>query len=260
MSDWYFIEDKLPYSPYLNMAIDEYLFNECHKDKVGFFRVYSWDRPSFSIGVSQKVSKAVDLDYIRKNKFGFVRRITGGKTVLHNNEITYSVISSEEKFFEHNNLYRSYSLIADVIVNTLTRSGIKVKLSEGNPGLLSKSSNPCFSFPTPNEIEARGKKIVGSAQKRDKVALLQHGSIPLTMDYTLYSAGTGFSEEVIRENMTTIGDESDVGRDMLVKNFLASFENFLGKNLIKYEYSGNDMLEIRKLEKKYESEKWNLSI
>lgn len=260
MSNWYFIEEKKALSPFLNMAIDEYLYNLCHAESVGFFRIYSWDKPSFSIGVSQKVSKAVDLEYINKNKFGFVRRITGGKTVLHDNEITYSVVSSEEKFFRDNDLYKSYSLIADIILKTLIRSDIKAELSGGSSSLLSKSSNPCFSFPTPNEIEVGGKKIVGSAQKRDKSALLQHGSIPFSMNFEIYSSGTGFSEQEIKRSMTTIGDESAIKKELLKKNFLISFEEFIGAKMLKYEYSDKDRVAIRDLTKKYESETWNLSL
>lgn len=260
MSNWYFIEDKKPLSPSLNMAIDEHLFNVCHRERSGFFRIYSWRKPSFSIGVSQKVSKSVDLDYINRNKFGFVRRITGGKTVLHNDEITYSVISSEEKFFKDNDLYKSYSLIADIILSTLHRSAIKAELSEGSGSLLSKSNNPCFSFPTTNEIEVGGKKIVGSAQKRDKIALLQHGSIPISMNYSIYSGGTGFSERAIMQNMTTISDESSISRGVLIKNFKKSFEEFIGRSFENYEFPEKERQEIEYLRKKYESEKWNLSL
>jgi len=259
MSIWYFIEDQEPLSPSMNMAVDEHLFNKCHIDKVGFFRIYAWDRPSFSIGVSQKVTRAVDIEHIKKNDYGFVRRITGGKTVLHNDEITYSVISSEEKFFKDNDLYKSYSLIAEIILETLIRSGIKAELSKGSPSILSKSSDPCFSFPTPNEIEVRGKKIVGSAQKRDKTALLQHGSIPMSMNYGIYSGGTGYSKRVLERSMTTISDESNINREELVKNFSLSFENFIGYSINEYNYSDYDLLEINKLEEKYASDTWNLN-
>ncbi len=259
MSSWYFIEEQGPLSPSRNMAVDEHLFNICHKIKAGFFRIYSWDRPSFSIGVSQKVSKTVDLEFINNNDYGFVRRITGGKTVLHNDEITYSVVSSEEKFFKDNDLYRSYSLIADIILKTLIRSGIKAELSNGSPSFLSRSSNPCFSFPTPNEIEVNGKKIVGSAQKRDKTALLQHGSMPLSMNYGIYSGGTGYSERALKRSMTTIINESSIKRDELIRNFLLSFKDFIGDEIEEYEYSGEDMIEINKLEDKYASDNWNLN-
>ncbi len=260
MSNWYFIEDKESLPPARNMAIDEFLFSMCQKNPAGFFRIYSWDIPSFSVGVSQKISKAVNLLYIRENGFGLVRRITGGKTVLHDNEITYSIISSEKKFFQDNDLYKSYSLIANVILKTFNRSGINAYLGEKSDSVLSKSNNPCFSFPTPNEIEVKGKKIVGSAQKRDKNALLQHGSIPISMNYEAYALGTGFNEDTIKRNMTSLDEISMIKPDLLIKNFLISLEEFLGINLIEYNYSKADLTEIDLLEKKYESEKWNLSL
>jgi len=258
MAEWYFIEDKEPLSPEKNMAVDEYLFNRCHNRNLGFFRIYSWDRPSFSIGVSQKVEKAVALEYIREKGYGFVRRITGGKTVLHDHEITYSVVSSEDTFFRDNDLYKSYALIAEIILQTLVRSGLNATLSDGSPGLLSRSSNPCFSFPTPNEIEVGGKKIVGSAQKRDKQALLQHGSMPLSMNYEIYSRGTGYSERALKKSMTTVSDESSATREELCRNFFKSFEEFIETPVSGYQYTNDDLREIGKLEEKYASDSWNL--
>jgi len=260
MSNWYFVADKSPLPPARNMAIDEFLFKVCQRESAGFFRIYSWNKPSFSIGVHQKISKAINIEYIRENDLGLVRRITGGKTVLHDDEITYSIISSEEKFFQDNDLFKSYSLISNIILKTFRRTGINAYLSERSDRILSKSSNPCFSFPTPNEIEVEGKKILGSAQKTDKNALLQHGSIPISMNYNTYASGTGFNENLIKRNMTSISELSSIKPDMVIKNFLISLEEFVEKELIEYNYSKSDLNEINSLEKKYESEKWNLSI
>ncbi len=257
MSEWYYIKDKVPNSAGYNMAVDEYLFEVCHKRSVGFFRLYSWEKPTFSIGVSQKVEKALNQNFLKKDNIGFVRRITGGKTVLHDDEITYSVTSSEKIFFNENDLYKSYSLISGIILNAFQISGINAYFAKGDSGSLSKSSNPCFSFPTPNEIEVRGKKIVGSAQKRDKFALLQHGSIPISMNYYIYSQGTGFKENAIKNSMTTVKDESDISKEKFVKNILSSFQEFINKEVSEYKFSEIEKRRIKQIEKKYASKEWN---
>lgn len=260
MSKWYFISEKTPRIGPENMAVDEFLFAKAHSEKFGVLRTYSWIKPTFSIGVSQKIDKVLDLNYINSKELAFVRRITGGKTVMHDDEITYSVISSEEKFFKENDLYRSYELIAEIILNTLHMSKIDAYLSKGSSSILSKSSNPCFSFPTPNEIEVDRLKIVGSAQKRDKFALLQHGSIPFTMNYLMYASGAKFKEALLKKSMTTINSINSISKKEFIENFKISFENFLGFKFKEYKFSKEDLSEIETLKEKYKSNEWNFII
>jgi lipoate-protein ligase A len=244
------------------MARDEYLWNLCHEKRMGFFRLYSWDKPSFSFGVSQKIEKAVNLDFIERNNgaFAYVRRITGGKTVLHDDEITYSVISSEDIFYRDNDLYRSYMLISTVLVNAFHELGLNAYLSKGSPSHLSKSNNPCFSFPTPNELEIDGKKIVGSAQKRDNRALLQHGSIPISMDYERYAAGTRSRPAIIKRSMTTLSEVSAKTRDDLAHALINSFQEFIRQKPEVFEFEPKDKLQIAEIEKKYSSHQWNFRL
>ena len=190
MPKWFLLYDSEPLPGADNMARDEYLYNLCHQEKFGFLRIYSCSAPTFSIGASQKTSRAINLPYLEQHNLAFVRRITGGKTVLHDNEVTYAVISSEDIFFKDNDLYNSYMLIAGFLMKVLESIGIKAQLSGSSSYALARSNQPCFSFPTANEIEIKGKKIIGSAQKRDKYALLQHGSIPLSMNFNMYAQGT----------------------------------------------------------------------
>lgn len=240
------------------MAIDEHLFNLCHRQKQGFFRLYSWDKPSFSFGVSQKISRAIDVDYIAGQGHAYVRRITGGKTVLHHHEITYAVVSSEDIFFQEHDLYQSYMLISRVLVQAFDKLGIQAYLSAGSPAHLSRSHNPCFSFPTTHEIEIDGKKIVGSAQKRDHQALLQHGSIPISMDYDLYARGTHTKVDVLKQNMTTLGEVCQHSSDQLAGALIQGFQEFIGSPFEAYCPYLEDP-EVLSLEEKYDSHLWNFS-
>ena len=254
--------DKTPLSASANMARDEYLFNLCHEKKLGFFRLYGWERPSFSFGVSQKISNALNLEFIQKNKdsFSYVRRITGGKAVLHDDEVTYSVVSSEDIFYRDNDLYRSYMLISNALVNAFHAVGLKAYLSQGSPSHLSKTSNPCFSFPTPNELEIDGKKIVGSAQKRDKEALLQHGSIPVSMNYELYAQGANSRPAIIKRSMTTLSEVSNITRQQLMDSLARSFEAFIRCPLEEFQFDEKQEKAIAGIEEKYRSKEWNYRI
>jgi len=260
MPEWYLLQEERPFSAAENMARDEYLFRLCHRKKCGFFRLYSWERPTFSFGVSQKISRAINIDFIRKRDCAYVRRITGGKTVLHHREITYSVVSSEAIFFEKNDLYKSYMLISNVIIRAFKMIGLEAGLSKGKTTGLAKSNRPCFSFPTPNEIEIEGKKIVGSAQKRDKHALLQHGSIPISMDYDLYAGGSNSRRSFIEANMVTLSELSDKSGDALIEPLVKSFQDFIGVDFKSYEFGKADKNELEEITQKYHSRDWNFCI
>jgi lipoate-protein ligase A len=260
MGQWFLLLEKEPLGAAENMARDEYLFRHCHTHKAGFFRLYSWEQPTFSIGVSQKIDKVLNLDYIEEHGCAYVRRITGGKTVLHLDEITYAVVSSEDTFYIEHDLYRSYKLISQILVTAFQRLGVAAALSPGSSAALSRSSNPCFSFPTPNEIEIDGKKIVGSAQKRDNRALLQHGSIPVSMDYHLYAEGSRSRPDIIKRRMTTLGDVSQHTRSELIDSLIASFQSFLGESLKEFDFAAIEKEEIHEIEKKYQSREWNFNL
>ena len=260
MPSWFLLHEPEPLPAAENMARDEHLFHLCHEKKCGFLRLYAWARPTFSIGVSQKARRALDLDFIRSAGGDYVRRLTGGKAVLHHHEITYAVVSSEDLFFEEHDLHQSYMLISRVLVQAIRSLGVDASLSKGSAAELSRSSNPCFSFPTPHEIEVNGKKIVGSAQKRDKQALLQHGSIPLAMDYDLYAGGANFPAAALRQSMTTWSDISSREPRELQAALVQSFGEFTGSRLEPMAFGAADEIRIGALREKYASDAWNLSL
>jgi lipoate-protein ligase A len=261
MALWYLLDEPAPFSAHENMARDEYLFNICHRRRCGFFRLYQWLEPTFSLGVSQPVNKAVDHEELKRSQCSLVRRVTGGKTVLHHRELTYAVVSSEEMFFEDNDLMQSYRLISTALVNGFQKMGINAYLSKGSPSILSKSNNPCFSFPTPNELEVDGKKIVGSAQKRDNQALLQHGSIPLAMDYDLYARVARFHPRLLQRSMTTLSELTEKGLDDLKTCLISSFSDLVGAEFIPFTWDRIDDPELySRLCEKYASDDWNLSL
>lgn len=257
MSKWFLLFEKKPLSASENMARDEYLFNLCHEKKIGFLRLYSWEKPSFSFGVSQKIFKAVNVDFLNKKNYSYVRRITGGKTVLHDDEITYAVVSSEDIFYKNNDLYKSYMLISKVLVDAFRFIGVDACLSKGSPSVISKTNYPCFSFPTPNEVEVHGKKIVGSSQKRNNNALLQHGSIPISMDYQLYADGANSKVSFIRRSMTTLSNVSNKTGDCLVHSLIDRFQTFIDDTLEEFDFDQKDNYAITEIEKKYNSHEWN---
>jgi len=160
------------------MAIDETIMCFVRDGRVlPTIRFYGWNPPCLSIGYSQDLS-VVNMGNCRKSGINIVRRITGGKAVLHNNELTYTIVAP--KSFLSKSLKESFRIISDPILKTLRQFGIPVSSGDGS---VSKSSSPiCFQETSHYEINANGKKIAGSAQARKDGIMLQHGTILLDFD------------------------------------------------------------------------------
>ena len=181
MKQWRLIVDAEPCSGSWNMAVDEYLFRSLEIESGTHLRFYSWARPTVSLGYSQKVDHVLNAAYCRREGIDIVRRITGGKLVLHDREVTYSLCSSDTGTFG-TTLTESYRLISSGLMRGLERMGLRPRLADAPPQSYVRGDLPCFSYPARDEIEIDGRKIVGSAQKRVGGRFLQHGSVPLQED------------------------------------------------------------------------------
>lgn len=181
MDPWRLLRDLSPRPGAFNMAVDEYLFRRLDEDPQTKVRFYCWKRPTVSLGYSQRIEDVLDYDYCRRNGVDVVRRITGGKLVLHWREITYSIVSADTKSFS-SNLAESYKRISAALILGLKKMGLRARLAGPAPSSYSRGNMPCFAYPARDEIEIDGRKIVGSAQKRVGGRFLQHGSIPLQGD------------------------------------------------------------------------------
>lgn len=179
MEEW-FLLDTGESSPEYNMALDEALLSFSFKNNTPILRFYKWNPPTLSIGYFQKAEINVEFQELSKRGFGFVRRPTGGRAVLHDKEITYSVAVPLEHSLLQFSIIDSYDLLCKPIVKALNNLGIFAYLSADNDTEVNSPS--CFAAPTFKDIKVNGKKLVGSAQMRDKRGLLQHGSILINVN------------------------------------------------------------------------------
>ncbi|MFO7896808.1 MAG: lipoate--protein ligase family protein [Candidatus Cloacimonadales bacterium] len=171
-------------SPAENMAIDEAIMQAIIADKaMPTIRFYDWQPSTVSCGYNQEVNKEIDFQALQKFGFGFVRRPTGGRLVLHDAEVTYSVIAPIAGKFA-GNVTEAYSVISQALAAGLRAMGVEVELEKGSldSGHQRQAANPCFSSSSKYELKCKGRKIVGSAQVRRDNVLLQHGSILLNND------------------------------------------------------------------------------
>jgi lipoate-protein ligase A len=177
MAGWLLIDDG-PAGGARNMAVDEFLLKRAEiKGGAPVLRLYSFHPPAITIGYHQDAREAVDLEAAAADGLDVVRRITGGRALLHDGELTYSVVSPADGLFGKG-LGGAFVSIAGVIVDALRSAGVEAELgSSRRVGSENKAVSPCLVSASMYEITAGGRKIAGSAQRRSAGGFIQHGSI-----------------------------------------------------------------------------------
>ena len=220
----------------MNMALDAAILEAVERGTVPpTLRLYDWSPPCLSLGYNQPFS---DIDINRLNSRGWdvVRRPTGGRAILHTDELTYAVIGPKTDPRLKGGLMDSYWRISQALFQALITLGLPVEVHTGkNP--LAHHQPVCFENPSEFEITVDGKKIIGSAQARKKGAILQHGSLPLTGDLTritdvlTYSSDEERSSagEILLENAVTVA--SVLGEDVSWKSAALAFREAFTKTL-----------------------------
>ena len=171
-----------------NMALDEALLERARRTGEAVFRVYSWAAPTLSFGRNQTALGIYEPTRAANHGVGIVRRLTGGRALLHHREVTYSVSAP---LALGASLRESYGRINRLLVDGLRRLGVAVEVAVPREREVAPTAAPCFERPASGELVVDGRKLVGSAQWRDEGAMLQHGSILVDDDQPLIVALSG---------------------------------------------------------------------
>ncbi|HLS90187.1 MAG TPA: lipoate--protein ligase family protein [Limnochordia bacterium] len=204
-----------------NMAIDEAILRGVAQGGQPTLRFYGWEPPAISVGVFQDLENEIDLVMCKSLGIDVVRRPTGGRAVLHDVEVTYSLILPEESGIIPKGITESYRAVSEGIVRGLASLGLDAKMvslrRKGDKAPSTQAprsgryvitveapdqgsaSAACFDSPSWYEVTVGGKKIVGSAQMRRMGVLLQHGSIPLELDAEKFFACLKFPSRESRK-------------------------------------------------------------
>jgi lipoyl(octanoyl) transferase len=166
-----------------NMALDEALFRS-RLDETGppTIRFFAWDPPAVSLGYGQAVDGSIDLDEAARMGIGLVRRPTGGSAILHEGpdlELTYSVVGAAHDFSGADDLLATYRWIGVALAAGLTKLGAAAEMVPVQPSDPRTMPAFCFARTGSYELEVGGRKVVGSAQRRQGTGFLQHGSVML---------------------------------------------------------------------------------
>jgi lipoyl(octanoyl) transferase len=250
------------YSPYENMAIDEYLISNYEKNLQPILRLYGWNPEGISAGKNQEVLKDIDLVKCKKNSVPVVRRLTGGGAIYHSNEVTYSIVCSEKELSTAGlTVKESFEKLNSFILKMYSKLGLEAayakefRISGAKMGGISAF---CFASNEEYDIVINGKKIGGNAQARKKEIIFQHGSIPLkasadAMEY--------FTKKEGNTNYTDLKAllEREIDTEEVCANMAASFmETFDCSLEVKPLETGEKREVVELLVSKYAVNNWNL--
>ncbi|NMB87045.1 MAG: lipoate--protein ligase family protein [Chloroflexi bacterium] len=169
-----------------NMAVDEAILESAGRRLTPpTLRLYAWSPPCLSLGFTQPAAD-VDQEGLNRRGWDLVRRPTGGRAILHTDELTYSLAAPLDEPHVYGSVLQSYSRLSQGLIQMLTLVGIRAHADQGSlpDGALAHPGPVCFQVPSKYEITVNEKKLIGSAQARRKDGVLQHGSIPLCGDLT----------------------------------------------------------------------------
>ena len=204
-------------------------------------RLYSWSPACLSLGQAQSYSD-VDLARLQSRGWDIVRRVTGGRAILHTDELTYSVITPHTETIIAGTVLESYQRLAQALLWAVRAMEVRVEIQTMQAANQTTPLPICFEVPSSYEITVDGKKLIGSAQARRKEGVLQHGSLPLHGDLTRICQVLRFEREAERaetakrllEKATTV--ESVLGRELsweeVSQAFRQGFEVQLGVDFV----------------------------
>ena len=214
-----------------NMESDAALLNEAENaaEPTTVVRFYQWMPATLSLGRHQKPEQAADLEFCAERGIPIVQRPTGGRAVLHDDELTYAVASNELDRFSGASIYETYKSISQALRLGLERLGVPAILAPETrkpDRTQNGADHPCFASPSRYELTADSRKIVGSAQRRCRRSFLQHGSILIACDRDKLARATRVADPQALE-VAVVGIAELLGRrpsaSEMIEAFVAGF-------------------------------------
>ncbi len=271
MNSWRLIIHP-PYDGAWNMAVDEAILESVSvKTQLPTLRLYDWAPYTLSLGHAQPVSD-VDLASLKDHNWSLVRRPTGGRAILHADELTYSVCAPMDDPVLSGSVLESYQKISKALLSGLEHVGIQADSIQKKSEESDFVHDPvCFQFPSDYEITFKGKKLIGSAQARKKNGVLQHGAIPIFGDITRIIEVLNFSDSESKIKVknrllmraTTINDS--LGKELSWFDLAdAICEGFSDKLEIEFNRNSLSAQELKRAtqiyQEKYANDSWTMRL
>ena len=255
-----------------NMSVDEAILEGVYSgESLPTLRLYAWDPACLSLGHAQPFEE-VDQGALAENGWDVVRRPTGGRAILHVDELTYAIIAPETEPRVAGGVLQSYLRLSQALLEALRLIGLSPKANEKDSEDKSSKPNPvCFEVPSNYEITVQGRKLIGSAQARRKEGILQHGALPLYGDLTRIITALNFKDDDSRgraksrllDHATTVEEELGYRPTwaQASKAFRKAFDSTLNLDLVRGELTVREKARAEQLiTEKYANASWTKRI
>ena len=255
-----------------NMAVDEAILLTLAAGKAPpTLRFFAWTPPCLSLGYAQPLAD-VDVDRLKARGWGLVRRPTGGRAILHADELTYSVIVPLSEPRVQGGVIESYRQLSAGLLRGLELLGLCARADKKYDLPDREAKGPvCFETPSSYEITADDKKLLGSAQTRKEGIVLQHGALPLAGDIARICDVLRFETDAARqqartrvlERATTVARTSgqDVAWNQAAQALARGFAETLNLTLAEGALTRPEEVLADKLRaEKYGTEAWNAKV
>ncbi len=202
-----------------NMQTDSDLLDFAVQNKLDYpiFRLYGWHPACISLGRNQQ-DAFIDKKFLKDTGIDLVKRLTGGRALLHDNEITYSYICPVSCLKHGENVRQSYVEISRILIDGFAKLGIELDFGASKP--VNTKFDYCMLISTGADLCYKGKKLIGSAQCRKEGYILQHGSI--LYDYNAALLEKIFNEPVSTDTITSV---KEINPDILKNDVIEVFSN-----------------------------------
>jgi lipoate-protein ligase A len=241
------------------MALDETIARlNMERGSPPALRIYSWSGPSVTLGRFQRASD-VNSSLCSSMEIPLVRRPTGGRAILHADELTYSFSARTDKGPFDRGLFSCYSTLSRAFMSAFDSLGLSVETSNRRKGPAMDRSPLCFNSTSFAEITIKGKKIIGSAQRRWPGGMLQQGSIPLEVPrHVTTSIFRNACNDWANSLMGLREADASITYESLKEAIARGFRESLGVNLYETAPSDEELELAARLEAdKYQSREWN---
>ena len=246
----------------MNMAIDEAMLLTQKASFQPTLRFYDWLQPAFSFGYFQRIAEEVDVVACDAHGIEFVRRMTGGGTVIHGWDVTYTIIVPHGSGMFPKDISTAYCAISDCLINGLQRLGIDVTHQIEKP-IAGNAPNICLTNPAQYDTLLNGKKIAGVSQRRNQAGVMYQGYIALdlpTSDVLALASRQVSFDQVAAGKSTAINRcrSAPIYREQLEDAVAVGFEETLGVQFAEAEPSPEEIETAESLaQTKYGSAEWN---
>lgn len=237
------------------MAVDEALLEGFGENDLPIFRLYGWEN-ALSFGRFSKPRSYIELGRVEQQRLSCVRRLSGGGVLVHGGDLSYSLVLPRGMLKEKS-VKENYRYLCRFLIRLYEKMGLKAEFAH-DLGAEINHSNICLAGHEPYDILIGGKKMGGNAQRYTSRALFQHGTIPITLDDTLFEPffreESGFGRSAALEDLGVT-----VTREALAEMAVESFCETFGSEVVPGGLSLGEEERARKLlTQKYLDQRWTL--